>query len=345
MDDASIYVERLVKKAVVRRRRPFKIQKLEQLVRLVRESHEQPITGEPRLPEIVSPGETGITFLGHSSFLLQMGGRNILVDPVFSTRLIVLRRQRRPGVLVRDLPPIDLILVTHAHMDHLDKASLRHVIRATRRLRGTVPEVVVPNGVEDLVSWMGFARVHSLSWWQQLDTLGLRITMTPCKHWGARMFRDMHREYGGYVVAPAAGGPTLYHSGDTAYFDGFADVGARLKPEIALLPIGAYFPDAYRSVHTSPEEAVRGFLECGAKWMVPMHFGTFRLGREPMEEPVQRLNADARRLGIEDRVRVLGEGETMRLSATGELLPPACDPESRQGGESSSLFAASYEHG
>jgi L-ascorbate metabolism protein UlaG (beta-lactamase superfamily) len=279
--------------------------------------------GEPRLPEMVAPGETGVTFLGHSSFLLQIGGRNVLVDPVFSTRLIVLRRQRRPGVLVRDLPPIDLVLVTHAHMDHLDKNSLRRVIRATRRLRGTVPEVVVPHGVEDLVEWMGFRRVHSLGWWEAVAIAGLEVTMTPCKHWGARMFRDMHRGYGGYVIAAAtttgdAAGlyPTVYHSGDTAYFQGFAEVGQRLQPDVALLPIGAYFPDTYRSVHTSPEEALRGFVECGAKWMIPMHFGTFRLGREPMEEPVQRLTAEAGRLGISAQVRVLEEGETMRLPGT-----------------------------
>jgi len=338
-----------VKRAAVRRRRPFKIQKLEQLVRLVRESHEQPMTGEPRLPEMVEPGEpgvTGITFLGHSSFLLQVGGKNILVDPVFSTRLIVFRRQRRPGVLVRDLPPIDLVLITHAHMDHLDKSSLRRVIRATRRLRGTTPEVVVPNGVEDLVTWMGFEKLHTLSWWDEVETQGLKITMTPCKHWGARMFRDMHREYGGYFIAPVAGGTisgqTVYHSGDTAYFEGFREIGARLRPDIALLPIGAYFPDTYRTVHTSPEEAVRGFVECGAKWMIPMHFGTFRLGREPMEEPVERLNADARRLGIEARVRVLAEGETMILSPEGAVLESRA---SATGPESQSLFAASYDHG
>ncbi len=331
-----------VKRAAVRRRRPFKIQKLEQLVRLVRESHEQPISGEPRLPEIAEPGETAITFLGHSSFLLQVGGKNILVDPVFSTRLIVLRRQRAPGVLVRDLPPIDLVLLTHAHMDHLDKASLRRVIRATRRLRGTTPEVVVPNGVEDLVQWMGFEKLHVMSWWNEIETLGLKIVMTPCKHWGARMFRDMHREYGGYFIAPMDGAQTIYHSGDTAYFEGFSQVGERLRPDVALLPIGAYFPDTYRTVHTSPEEAVRGFVECGAKWMIPMHFGTFKLGREPMGEPVERLNADASRLGITDKVRVLAEGETMLLSRDGAVLPSRSAAAER---ESSSPVAASYGHG
>ncbi len=342
-----------VNKAIGRRRRPFKMQKLKQLVRLVQESHEHPMTGQPRLPEIVSDGETGITFLGHSSFLLQIGGKNILIDPVFSTRLIVLRRQRRPGVLVRDLPPIDAILLTHAHMDHLDKASLRRVLRATRGLRGSAPEVVVPEGVEDLVAWMGFSKIHTMRWWQEIEMQGLRVTMTPCKHWGARMFRDTHRGYGGYFISSAGteGGPGVYHSGDTAYFDGFAQVGERLRPHVALLPIGAYFPDTYRSVHTSPEEAVRAFVECGAKWMVPMHFGTFRLGREPMEEPVQRLSASAQRLGLEARVRVLAEGETMRLRADCSLAGSLDFEATGRGGnpqlreESSPPAAASYKHG
>ena len=135
--------------------------------------------------------------------------------------------------------------------------------------------------------------------------------MTPCRHWGARMFSDTHRGYGGYVISSA--NHSVYHSGDTAWFDGFAEIGRRLHPQVALLPIGAYFPDSYRTVHVSPEEAVRGFLDTEAQWMVPMHFGTFRLGREPMEEPIARLHAEATRLGIGDRIRASDEGETMRL--------------------------------
>lgn len=282
-----------------------------QLWRLVRESHEQPMLGEPRVAELVAPGELGVTFIGHSSFFLQTGGRNVLVDPVFAKRLIVLRRQRHPGMLIEQMPPIDVVLVTHAHMDHLNLPSLRRIVRATRRLRGRGPEIVVPHGVNDLVSELGFRRVSTLKWWQGIEAAGLQITMTPCRHWGARMFSDTHRGYGGYVID--SGGQSVYHSGDTAYFDGFAEIGRRLSPEVALLPIGAYFPDSYRAVHTSPEEAVRGFLEVGAKWMVPMHYGTFRLGREPMDEPVKRLRAEADRLGIGSRVKVLGEGETFRL--------------------------------
>jgi L-ascorbate metabolism protein UlaG (beta-lactamase superfamily) len=293
------------------RDRPFAIKKLEQLWRLVRESHEQPMSGVSRPVELVSRNELGVTFIGHSSFLLQIDGHNLLIDPVFSKRLILLRRQRRPGVRVEELPPIDAVLLTHAHMDHLDLASLRQVIRATRKRARHAPEVVVPRGVEDLVEGLGFSHVHRLEWWESIALQRLKITMTPCKHWGARMFHDMHRGYGGYVIEGAR--QSVYHSGDTAYFDGFREIGRRLKPEVALLPIGAYFPDSYRSVHTSPEEAVRGFLEVGAEQMVPMHYGTFRLGREPMDEPLKRLATEATRLGIKDRIKVLEEGETLHL--------------------------------
>ena len=99
----------------------------------------------------------------------------------------------------------------------------------------------------------------------------------------------------------------------------FARIGRRLKPEVALLPIGAYFPDSYRSVHTSPEEAVRGFVELGAEQMVPMHYGTFPLGREPMDEPLERLEAEATRLGINQRIKVLEEGQTMHLNSVARI--------------------------
>src|SRR5216683_6909562 len=300
------------------RNRPVPMRKIEQLWRLVRESHERPMTGVSRPVKLVDREALGITFIGHSSFLLQVDGRKVLIDPVFSKRLILLRRQRRPGVLMEELPPIDLVLLTHAHMDHLDLASLRRVVRATRRLTGRAPEVVVPRGVEDLVESLGFSQVHRLEWWEPVEVQGLKVTMTPCRHWGARMFRDVHRGYGGYVVE--GGDQSVYHSGDTAYFEGFREIGRRLKPEVALLPIGAYFPDSYRSVHTSPEEAVRGFVDLGAARMIPMHYGTFRLGREPMDEPVKRLMAEAARLRIGDRVKVLEEGEMMRVGSASAAL-------------------------
>jgi L-ascorbate metabolism protein UlaG (beta-lactamase superfamily) len=295
------------------RGQPFVVTKLKQLWRLVEESHAQPILGEPRPAEIVGADELGVTFIGHSSFLLQIDGRSVLVDPVFVKRLILLRRQRQAGLRINEMPAIDVVLLTHAHMDHLNIASLRRVVRSAQMLGKKAPDVVVPWGVEDLVSRLGFSKVHGMKWWEKLEVRGLTVTLTPCKHWGARMFNDTHRGYGGYVVEGA--GYSVYHSGDTAYFPGFEEIGRRLHPQVALLPIGAYFPDSYRAVHTSPEEAVRGFVEVGATWMVPMHFGTFNLGREPMDEPLERLLAEATRLGISSKVKALEEGETMRVSS------------------------------
>jgi L-ascorbate metabolism protein UlaG (beta-lactamase superfamily) len=282
--------------------------KMQSLGTLVGESAFRPMTGESRKPVLVSPRELGVTFIGHSSFLVQIAGRKLLIDPVFAERLIALRRLRRPGVKIKDLPAIDLVLLSHAHMDHLNRPSLRRIVAHNNKVAGRAPIAVVPWGVEDLVSDLGFARVVTLEWWQTKSIGGLEITMTPCKHWGARLFKDTHRGFGGYVIR--GGGHALYHSGDTAYFDGFAKIGNRLKPEVALLPIGAYRPDSYRGVHTCPEEALQAFLDLGARRMIPMHYGTFRLSQEPMEEPVERLMAAARQAGVAGSVCVLPEGET-----------------------------------
>ena len=289
--------------------------KLRQLWRLVRESHAAPLQGEPQFPILAGDAEAGVTFIGHSSFLLQSGGHNLLIDPVFAKRLILLRRQRRPGLRVRDLPRIDAVLLSHAHMDHLNRPSLRAVVREMRKRGLPAPITIVPNGVEDLVQNLGFSEVRTLGWWESTELTGgvaetTKITATPAKHWGARMFKDTHRGFGGYVVA-SPGAPTIYHSGDTAYFGGFAEIGRKLAPDVALLPIGAYFPDSYRAVHTSPEEALRAFRELGADTMVPMHYNTFRLGREPMTEPLPRLLAAANLAGIAEQIHPLTEGETM----------------------------------
>ncbi len=296
------------------RAQPPMWRKLKQLYRVTRESYRVPLAGTSQPPLPVDAAEAGVTWIGHSSFLLQIAGKNLLVDPVFARALILLRRQRRPGLRVPELPPIDAVLLTHAHMDHLNFASLRRVVRHTRRLTGNAPEVVVPRGVGDLVASLGFRRVSELDWWERatLDGGAVDVTLTPAKHWGARLFKDTHRLFGGYGIRGA--GHSVYHSGDTAYFDGFHEIGRRLAPQVALLPIGAYFPDSYRAVHTSPEEALQAYLDLGtAHTLVPMHFGTFPLGREPMEEPPVRLMAAAAKAGVADQMRVLTEGETLIL--------------------------------
>ncbi len=295
--------------------RKFKTGKLRFISHLVRESLLTPMRGIQHPPLAAGSGEVGVTWIGHSSFLIEIAGKRVLIDPVFASYLVLLKRRRKPGTRVRDLPPIDLVLLTHAHMDHLNLPSLRAILRRNRRHGVPAPLVVVPRGVEDLVEKLGFREVRTLEPWASTTLDDLCVTMTPGRHWGARMFKDTQRGFGGYVLA--AGGRSVYHSGDSAYFSGFAAIGERLHPELALLPIGAYTPDSFRSVHTSPEDALAAFHDLGARVMIPMHYGTFRLSLEPMEEPPQRLLAAAARDGVTDKVLVLEEGRTHLFPSLG----------------------------
>jgi L-ascorbate metabolism protein UlaG (beta-lactamase superfamily) len=289
--------------------------KARQFTKLVRHSAVTPREGQTHRPTLAGTGETAITFIGHSSFFVQVGGKNFVIDPNFAKWLFILKRLRRPGLHIKDLPPIDAVLVTHAHFDHLHRPSLRAIARATRRRTGHRPEIIVAEHMGDLVSDLGFGKVTELRWWESLDVNGVEITHTPANHWGARVLRDMHRGFGGYVLRSDDIG--VYHAGDTAYFNGFHEIGRRLEPGIALMPIGAYHPPSFRNVHMDPSDALRGFIDLGADYMIPMHYGTFKLSHEPMDEPLRFLGSEAKRLNVEDRVIVLEEGIT-RLFARDE---------------------------
>jgi L-ascorbate metabolism protein UlaG (beta-lactamase superfamily) len=252
----------------------------------------------PFFPALAN-GQIGITWIGHASFLVQMAGLNILIDPNWSLWLKGIKRLRTPGLQLHELPMIDLVLVTHAHFDHLDRRTLRAV--------AANQPIVVPFGVGNLVHDLGFERVHELNYWDVFQHGEISITLTPCHHWGARVLHDQHRGFGGFALA--AGGRSVFHCGDTAYFDGFKEIGKRCPAEIALLPIGAYDTPSGRAVHMNPEEAVQAFLELGARTLVPMHYGTFRLSYEPMAEPPQRLLARAREAGVESQVHLMEEGQ------------------------------------
>lgn len=282
--------------------------KARQFTKLVRSSATERRCGTVHRPVLTQNGDLGLTFIGHSGFFLQIGGKNIVIDPNFARWLFILKRLRKPGLHIRHLPPIDYILVTHAHFDHLHRPSLRRIARRTRRLTGKAPVVIVPRHLRDLVADLGFDEIIELDWWQEFSVVGITVIHVPARHWGARVIRDTHRGFGGYVVR--SGNHSLYHAGDTAYFDGFREIGERLRPEIALLPIGAYHPESFRAVHTSPEDAMQAFLDLGSQVMVPMHYGTFRLSHEPMDEPVQRLRAAASAAGMSEKIRVLEEGVT-----------------------------------
>ena len=190
-----------------------------QFGQLIRRSAVTPRSGESHKPVLVAKGQMGVTFIGHASFFLQVGGENIVVDPNFARWLFVLKRLRQPGVKVRDLPAIDLVLITHAHFDHLHRPSLRALVQHTKQWRGSAPTIVVPEQVFDLVSDLGFRDVVELNWWNSYRHRNVTITHVPSRHWGARVLRDAHRGYSGYVLRDNK--HSVYHASNTAYFPGF----------------------------------------------------------------------------------------------------------------------------
>lgn len=252
----------------------------------------------PQFPEL-TPGQIALTWIGHASFLAQFSDLNVLVDPNFANWIFLLKRLKRSGLKVEHLPKIDLVLISHAHFDHFHPSSLRKLPASSRI-------AIVPWGMGDLAKGLGFEKIVELQWWESFCHKDWKVTLTPSKHWGARMIRDEHRGYGGFCLEHQ--GRTIYHAGDSAYSDCFKEIGQRLRPEIALLPIGAYYPESFRHVHMGPDEALKVFQEVGAKWFVPMHYGTFKLSFESLDEPPRWLMQLAEMQGLTDKIRILEEG-------------------------------------
>jgi len=253
---------------------------------------------KPVYPEL-REGQLCITWIGHASFLIQTPEHSILIDPNWAKWLKVIKRIRQPGIEIHDLPAIDLVLVTHAHFDHLDRKTLRAV--------ASEQAIVVPEHVGGLVHGLGFNHVQELRQWECFEVGDLKVTLTPARHWGARVLHDSHRGFGGFHIEYA--GRSVFHCGDSAWFEGFTEIGERLPVEIALLPIGAYEAPTKRDVHMNPEEAIDAFLQLKARTLVPMHYGTFRLSYEPLHEPPERLIRHGADKQVIDRIRILNEGE------------------------------------
>lgn len=244
------------------------------------------------------PDKVRVTWIGHASFFLQFAGHSVIVDPNWAKWHGPVKRSRVPGLDLHGVPKVDLVLVTHAHFDHLHKPTLR-ILQAREG-------IVVPLGSRSLVKYLGFPAIHEMKVWDELCFDNLEIIHTPSHHWGARFLHDTHRDFGGYIVR--AGGKSVFHCGDSAYFEGFREIGSRYEIDIALMPIGAYDTPSGRDVHMNPEDAVRAFVDLNAKMLIPMHYGTFPLGNEPLDEPLGRLLAEADYLGIRDQLLIPEEG-------------------------------------
>jgi N-acyl-phosphatidylethanolamine-hydrolysing phospholipase D len=238
-----------------------------------------------------------VTWLGHASFLLQGGGCSVLIDPVFSDHcaplpLPALRRRVPPPCRAADLPPVDAVLLTHSHYDHLDLPTLESLGKRT--------PLVVAEGHAGWLRRKGFAEVLELPWFDSAEVFpGLRVTATPAQHFTARTPFDRNRgHWCGWLVE--GGGLKLWHAGDSGYCPAFRGIGERFGPiDFGMIPIGAYSPRWFmKPMHMTPEEAVQVYEDTRCQRAVAMHWGTFRLTDEPLGEPPLRLAAELARKGI-----------------------------------------------
>ncbi len=322
-----------------------------ELLRWLRESYlnglpkppEQPIaTQAPDLQAIHAyatvshPGaplsQPSITWIGHASMLVQAGRLNVLTDPMFSERASAVqfigpKRAQPPGMALKDLPPIDVVLISHNHYDHLDKQSVLDLAARSAQAGQTPPLFLVPLGVKAWFTDLGIGNVVELDWWEQHVHQGVAFNFTPVQHWSARGLGDRSQTlWGGYAVfAPDF---HWYFSGDTGYSKDFADTRERFSArnaggfDLALIAVGAYEPRWFmKEQHVNPAEAVQIHKDLGAKRSVGVHWGTFSLTDESLDQPPKDLALARQAQGLRD-----DEFFLMKIGETRPLPPRTATP-------------------
>lgn len=267
------------------------------------------------LPDLPSNQKINLTFINHSTFLLKLKGLTILTDPIFSDRASPLsfagpKRVRGAGIPLELLPPIDVVVISHNHYDHLDEESIK-------LLDGKFhPLFLVPLGDEELLKKWGVQNVKAMDWWNEERVKDVKFIFTPALHWSARGLTDKNKcLWGSFMIDD--GKSKIYFAGDTGFGKHFSEIRKRLgPPDLALLPIGAYKPQWFmHHYHLNPEEAVLAHLELKSTQSIAMHFGTFQMSDEGIEEPVLDLKRALEKFGLGEKdFFILDQGESFSWS-------------------------------
>ncbi len=254
-------------------------------------------------PTIDGQQDLVMTMINHASFLIQYPQLTLITDPFFSERASPVtwagpKRKRAPGIKLEDLPPIDVILISHNHYDHMDIASLRELVARFN------PRIYVPLGNKAFLSDIGSDKIHELDWWDSVDLgLSFRLHLVPAQHWSSRMPWDRNQAlWGGFVLEQAQ--HRLYFAGDTGYGPHFQAIRERLgSMHVSLIPIGAYEPRWFmKEQHTNPAEAVQAHIELGSRQSFGIHWGTLKLTDEDMEAPARELAQSLSQAGLAPEV-------------------------------------------
>jgi L-ascorbate metabolism protein UlaG (beta-lactamase superfamily) len=265
--------------------------------------------------EVLNPSEflnsesDGILWLGHASFFIRLNGKCLLLDPVFGKSAFLKRFVDVPSPIEK-LKRLDALLVSHDHRDHADKASIKQIT-------SKFPNANLLAGLQMeglLNAWKSPTNeVQTAGWYQQFEVFDdVQITFVPVRHWSRRTLTDTNKRlWGGFVIQ--SGTTTIYFSGDTGYGGHFKEL-AELFPKIDyfIVGIGAYSPQfVMKEIHQTPHEALQGFADSGAKYLIPMHYGTFDLTNEPPSEPLRLLNQQAKKLGLSEKIKALKINESI----------------------------------
>lgn len=255
--------------------------------------------------------EQTITWIGHSTFLIQKEGVNLLTDPVWANRMGFAKRLTAPGLTLDELPAIDIVLISHAHYDHLHVPTLKHLQKRNPKLL-----YIIPEGLGYLMKRHKLRNFVELKWFEKYEAGSLDIHFVPAKHWTRRLLWDTNSSHwGGFVLQNSAlDAHAIYFAGDSGYFRGFKEIGDHFHIHTALIPIGAYEPEWFmHHAHVTPEEAIMAFQQVGAKRFIPMHYGAFMLADDTPKEAMDRLLSQWDKSGIDHtRLKMLSLGETVK---------------------------------